>query len=59
MIKNAKQKCVKQPKGTEMSIPEFLNFRKLAMPKISFSCDIWHGKYFVECDRKFMSQVGY
>lgn len=58
MIKK-KQKHTEQPKGIEMSIPEFMNFRKLALPKISFSCDIWKGKYFVECEKKFMATLGY
>lgn len=45
---------------TEMSIPEFLNFRTIAYKKrINFDCHFENGKYVVEAPEQFMLQLGF
>jgi hypothetical protein len=56
-----RKKIKPEDKRIEMSIPEFLNFRALAVKKnIMFMCDFNKGNYIVDCkDPNFMLQIGY
>ena len=48
-------------KTIEMTIPEFLNFRKEAIKEhIAFFCHILiGGHYAVEADEKFLTELGF
>lgn len=47
-------------KSVIMTISEFLNFRKIAFQKhIDFMCRISKGMYIVQCDERFMTDLGF
>ena len=62
MGRRAKEHKEEENTKIEMSIFEFLNFKKLASKKdVTFGCNITKDcNYIVECDNKdFMLQLGY